>query len=75
MGCRSTRPDLLFEVFQISNCFNHSPINDIINGSKLLRKAKQERAFLKLGSPGKKENFRTVWFNDASLSNNKDRGS
>ena len=64
-----TRPDLSFEVCQLSSCFNHSTINDIIKGNKLLRKAKRERAFLRFDSPGKKGNFRIVCFIEASLGN------
>ena len=47
-------------------------INDIIKADKLLRKAKQEIVFLKFG---KKEKFRIVCFNYASLSKLKDGGS
>lgn len=52
-----TRSDFSFEVCQLSSCFNHSTINNIIKDNKLLRKAQPERAFFKFGIPGKKENF------------------
>ena len=61
-----------FEVCKLSSCFNHSTINDIIKGNKLLKKAKRERAFLKFDSPGKKENFRIACFIEVSLGNVKD---
>lgn len=70
-----TRPDLSFEVCQLSSCFNHATVNDVLKANKLLKKAKQENISLSFGVPGKLDKLKFVCFNDASLGNLKDGGS
>ena len=70
-----TRPDLSFEVCQLSSCFNHATVNDVLKANKLLKKAKQENISLSFGVPGKLDKFKFVCFNDASPGNLKDGGS
>ena len=69
-----TRPDLAFEVCQLSSILNHSKVDDILKANKLLLKAKSEN-ILRFGLLGPKENFKIVCYNDSSLGNLKDGGS
>ena len=55
-----TRPDLAFEVCQLSSILNHSKADDILKATKLL-KAKSENILLRFGVPGLKENFKIVY--------------
>lgn len=50
-------------------------MDHMIKANKFLRKAKQDRIFLKFHNPGEKENFRIVCFCDVSLADLKDGGS
>ena len=70
-----TRPDLAFEVCQLSSILNHSKVDSILKANKLLLKAKSENILLRFGLPGPIENFKIVCFNDSSLGNLKDGGS
>ena len=69
-----TRPDLTFEVCQLSSILNHSKADDILKATKLL-KAKSENILLRFGVPGLIENFKIVCYNDSLLGNLKDGGS
>ena len=70
-----TRPDLAFEVCQLSSILNHSKLDDILKANKLFLKAKKENILLRFGLPGPTENFKIVCYNDSSLGNLKDGGS
>ena len=70
-----TRPDLAFEVCQLSSILNQSKVEDVIKANKLLIKAKNENIFLRFGLPGPIENFKIFCYNDSSLGNLKDGGS
>ena len=54
-----TRPDLAFEVSQLSSILNRSKV-DISKPNKLVLKAKYENILLRLWLPGLTENFKTV---------------
>ena len=69
-----TRPDLAFEVCQLSSILNHSKVDDILKANKLLLKAKNENILLRLGLPGPIENFKIVCYDDSSLGSLKDVG-
>ena len=70
-----TRPDLAFEVCQMSSILNHSKVDDILKANKLLLKAKNENILSRFELPGPTENFKIVCYNDSSLGNLKDGGS
>ena len=70
-----TRPDLAFEVCQMSSILNHSKVGDILKANKLLLKAKNENILSRFELPGPTENFKIVCYNDSSLGNLKDGGS
>ena len=54
-----TRPDLAFEVCQLSSILNCSKV-DILKANKLLLKAKNENISLRFGLSGPTEDFKTV---------------
>ena len=70
-----TRPDLAFEVCQLSSSINHSTVNDLIKANKLLAKAKNENVSIRLGLPGSPYDFKIIAYNDSSLGNLNDGGS
>ena len=74
LGCITgqTRPDLAFEVWQLSSILNHSKVDDILKAKKLLNKAKSENILLRFALPGPIENLKIVCYNDSSLRNLKD---
>ena len=67
-----TRPDLAFEVCQLSSILNHSKVDYILKANKLLLKVKNENTFLRFGLPGPTGNFKIICYNDWSLGNLKD---
>ena len=69
------RPDLAFELCQLSSILNHSKVDDILKANKLLLKAKSENILLRFGLLDPIENFKIVCCNDTSLGNLKDAGS
>ena len=69
------RPDLAFEVCQLTSILNHSKVDDILRANKLFLKAKNGNILLRFGLPGLTENFKIVCHNDSSIGNLKDGGS
>ena len=70
-----TRPDLAFEVCQLSSSINHLTVNDLIKANKLLAKTKNENVSIRLGLPGSPYDFKIIAYNDSSLGNLNDGGS
>ena len=60
-----TKPDLAFEVCQLSSIVNHSKIDDILKATKHFLKAKIENLLLKFGLSRPIGNFEIVCFNDS----------
>lgn len=49
--------DLAFETCQFSRIVNHDIVDELIEGNKVLRKAKNENIAIKFGHPGEIKNF------------------
>ena len=69
-----TRPDLSFDLCDLSSRFNCATINDIFQANKVLMKAKTNSVTLKIGI-NDLENSHIVGYNDASFGNLPDGGS
>ena len=69
-----TRPDLAFEVCQLSSILNHSKVYDILKAKKLFLKARKENILLRFELPGPIEYFKIVCCSDSSSGNLKDGG-
>ena len=70
-----TRPDLAFENCQLNSITHHRIVDNLLKANKVLRKAKSKNIAIKVGLPGKIENFKILCYNKASLGNLKDGGS
>ena len=62
------RPDLFFEICELSSISNDSKVDDILKANKLL-KTRNENILLRFGLPGAIENLKIVCYNDSPCGN------
>ena len=66
---QGTRPDLAFEVVELSSRFKNCHIVDLIRANKNLLKLKQQKSFIKFPNLGLCQTWKIVVFSDAALAN------
>ena len=66
---QGTRPDLAFELTQLSTKFKSSTVSDLIDVNKLLQKARASKCEVVFGDLGAVEGWRIITFADASFGN------
>ena len=70
-----TRPDLAFDLCDLSSCVKNPTMLDLITANKVLAKAKAEPVVLNFKDLGDPNKIKIVAYNDSSFGNLKDGGS
>ena len=70
-----TRPDLAFDVGNLSGCVKNATVKDVLRANKVLRKAKTENVKLKYSDKNNLKDVKFISYNDASFANLADGGS
>ena len=70
-----TRPDLEFDLCDLSSCVKNPTMLDLITANKVLAKAKAEPVVLNFKDLGDPNKIKIVAYNDSSFGNLKDGGS
>lgn len=68
-AAQGTRPDLAYEVVELSSKFEKALVSDLIRANKNVIKLKQLRSFIKFPKLGHCTNWKVVIFSDASHAN------
>ena len=62
----NTRPDLAYEVMELSTKFGHATVQDLRQASRLVKKAREQGLSLKFKRLGPVEDLKVVMYGDAS---------
>ena len=74
-GSTQTRPDLSYDVSQMSSAIKQKKVECIKQLNRIIKKAKKEKSQIVIPDLGSLENIKLVGFSDASFANLKDGGS
>ena len=70
-----TRPDVAFEVCQLSVNFKNANVGEVVKANKCVKKLKSEEVYLKFTNLGDMKKAKLVSYTDASFNNLGDNGS
>ena len=73
--CTNTRPDLSYDVLELSCKLSHSKVEDLLLANKCLRKAKSLESFIQFSNLGDLRKCKMVVYSDASYANLPDGSS
>eukprot|EP00795_Rhopilema_esculentum_P002321 gene2321-biopygen11363 len=66
---QGTRPDLAFDVVEMSSKFNSSQVSDLLRANKSLLRVRQHNSIIRIPHLGPCKNWHILVFSDASLAN------
>ena len=66
---QGTRPELAYEVVELSSKFNKAVVSDLIGANKNLLKLKQLKSFIRFPNLGPSKDWKIVVFSDALHAN------
>ncbi len=66
---QGTRPDLAFDVVELSSKFNSSQVSDLVRANKSLLRVRQHNSTIKIPHLGPNKDWRILVFSDASHAN------